>query len=103
MAEWLDGNPSGAWLALGLVGNAAFGARFLVQWIASERAGESVVPMAFWYLSIAGSLVLLVYAAHLRDPVFTLAYLPNSFVYLRNVALRRRARRQAAAPGQTQP
>jgi len=87
-----DANESFGWLAFGLVGNLMFGSRFLVQWLASERAGESVVPMAFWYLSIAGSLVLLAYALHQRDPVFTLAYLPNTFVYLRNVALRRRAR-----------
>ena len=54
----LDWNETPLWLAFGLLGNLAFGTRFLVQWIASERAGESVVPMAFWYLSIVGSLIL---------------------------------------------
>ncbi len=85
--EWID---SYAWLAFGLLGNVAFGLRFLVQWVASERAGRSVVPVSFWYLSIAGSLILLAYAIHRRDPVFALANLPNSFVYARNLVLVRR-------------
>lgn len=83
----MDWNDSTAWIAFGLVGNALFFSRFLVQWLASERAGKSIVPTAFWYLSIAGSAVLLIYAIHKRDPVFTLAYLPNAFVYLRNLQL----------------
>ncbi len=87
MMDWSD---TPYWLGFGLMGNAAFASRFLVQWIASERAGESVVPLVFWYLSIAGSLVLLIYAIHLRNPVFTLAYLPNAFVYMRNIALVRK-------------
>jgi len=78
------------WIAFGLVGNAAFALRFLVQWIASERAERSVVPVVFWYLSIVGSVILLVYAIHRRDPIFTLAYLPNTFIYVRNIALLRR-------------
>lgn len=94
----MDWNDSIAWLAFGLLGNAAFASRFFVQWVASERAGASVVPMAFWYLSIAGSLVLLVYALHLGDPVFTLAYLPNSFIYWRNIALARRTAPQGGTP-----
>jgi lipid-A-disaccharide synthase-like uncharacterized protein len=82
------------------MGNATFGARFLVQWVASERARESVVPLLFWYLSIVGSLVLLVYAIHLKNPVFTLAYLPNAFVYLRNIALiKRKQDEEASAAG----
>ncbi len=96
MMDWGD---SPAWLAFGLLGNAAFGSRFLLQWMASERAGESVVPVAFWWLSIAGSLILLIYALHLRNPVFTLAYLPNAFVYWRNLSLIRKKRRaEIAAP-----
>ena len=88
MLDWQDDL---AWLAFGLLGNVLFFSRFLVQWIASERAGASVVPVAFWWLSIAGSLVLLVYAIHLGDPVFVLAYLPNALVYGRNLVLLRRA------------
>jgi len=86
----MDWSDSPVWLAIGLAGNAAFFARFLVQWIASERAGRSYVPVVFWYLSIAGSLILLAYAIHRRDPVFTLAFLPNCIVYVRNLVLLRR-------------
>ena len=85
--EWTD---TPFWLAIGLLGQAAFASRFLVQWIASERAGESYVPLSFWYLSITGSLVLLLYAVHRKDPVFVLAYLPNCVVYVRNLVLIRR-------------
>jgi lipid-A-disaccharide synthase-like uncharacterized protein len=93
----LDWNDATAWIAFGLVGNALFFSRFLIQWLASERAGKSVVPTAFWYLSLAGSAVLLIYALHKRDPVFILAYLPNAFVYLRNLHLIRREKEGAPA------
>ena len=86
--DWHDSPP---WLVFGLLGNALFFGRFLIQWIASERAGRSYVPIAFWHLSIVGSLVLLAYAVHRRDPVFTLAFLPNCVVYVRNLVLIRRA------------
>lgn len=89
----MDWSDSFYWIAIGLVGNSAFATRFLVQWIASERAGRSVVPVAFWYLSILGSVILLAYAIHRRDPVFTLAYLPNAFVYGRNLVLVRKEQR----------
>ncbi|MBW2273767.1 MAG: lipid-A-disaccharide synthase N-terminal domain-containing protein [Deltaproteobacteria bacterium] len=88
--DWTD---TPWWLAFGLLGNATFASRFLVQWIASERAGESVVPEIFWYLSIVGSFILLLYAIHLKNLVFTLAYLPNAAIYMRNLALIRRKRR----------
>jgi len=88
ITAWLRGiDLSDPWLWFGLTGNVAFFSRFLVQWIASERARDSVIPMAFWHLSIVGSLIMLVYAIHKRDPVFMLAYLPNAFVYVRNVML----------------
>jgi lipid-A-disaccharide synthase-like uncharacterized protein len=86
--DWTD---SRAWLAFGLIGNGLFFSRFLVQWIASERAGRSYIPRMFWHLSLAGSALLLIYAIHRQDPVFTLAYLPNGFVYLRNLVLLRRS------------
>lgn len=93
--DWTD---STLWLVIGFTGNAIFFSRFLVQWIASERAGRSYVPIVFWWLSIAGSVVLLLYALHRRDPVFTLAYLPNSVVYVRNLMLIRRERRARPLP-----
>ena len=98
MLDWSD---SVYWLAFGLVGNAIFASRFLIQWLASERAGESVMPRVFWTLSILGSLVLLAYAIHRQDPVFTLAYLPNAFIYARNISLlnRKRERDRSTAEG----
>lgn len=95
----MDWGDSVYWIAFGLLGNAAFFSRFLVQWIASERAGRSLVPIAFWWLSITGSVILLIYAIHRADPIFVLAYLPNSFVYTRNLVLLRRDRREAAEVG----
>ncbi|MCB1056820.1 MAG: lipid-A-disaccharide synthase N-terminal domain-containing protein, partial [Acidobacteria bacterium] len=61
---------SALWIGIGFVGQALFFARFLVQWLASERRKESVVPRAFWFLSIGGGLILLSYALWRRDPVF---------------------------------
>lgn len=90
--DWTD---TPFWIAFGLLGNAAFGSRFLLQWVASERAGRSIVPEAFWWLSIAGSAILLVYAIHRQDPIFTIAYLPNTVVYARNLVLLRRERAAA--------
>lgn len=78
------------WVGIGLAGQACFFSRFLVQWIASERRGRSVVPRAFWYLSISGGLILLSYSLWRRDPVFILGQSVGLFVYLRNLALLRR-------------
>ncbi len=78
------------WLAIGFSGQACFFSRFLVQWIASERQKRSVIPMAFWYLSLAGGLVLFTYAVHLGDPVFILGQSMGAFIYLRNIWLRTR-------------
>jgi lipid-A-disaccharide synthase-like uncharacterized protein len=69
--------------------------RFLVQWVASERKGESIVPVYFWYLSLIGSLILLAYAIFRRDPVFILGQSTGFFVYTRNLMLIYRKR---AAP-----
>src|ERR1700745_55479 len=87
---------------LGLIGNATFSMRFLVQWIASEKQGESVIPISFWYWSIAGSLIMFLYFLFRRDPVGILAYLPNTIIYLRNLMLirKRKFALTAAAPSQ---
>lgn len=82
------------WLILGFAAQALFASRFLVQWIASERAGRSTVPHAFWYLSFGGGALLLVYAIHRRDPVFILGQGAGLFIYARNLALIHRGRRQ---------
>ena len=81
------------WWAIGFGGQALFGARFLVQWIASERAGRSIMPLAFWYLSICGSLLCLCYAAFRVDPVFILGQLTGTLVYARNLRLIAREKR----------
>jgi lipid-A-disaccharide synthase-like uncharacterized protein len=86
------------WLIVGFAGQAAFSARFLVQWIVSEarRARrESVVPIQFWYLSLLGGTILLVYAIHRRDPVFILGQGVGLMVYVRNLVLIWRRRRAA--------
>lgn len=82
----------GVWEVVGFLGLATFSARFIVQWIVSERRKESVIPVSFWYLSIAGSLLLLAYAIRQRDPVFILSYLFNGFIYVRNLILIRNRR-----------
>lgn len=81
---------AGLWLAIGLVGQGLFSARFLVQWWASEREGRSIIPHSFWYLSIAGSLSLVAYAIYQRDPVFILGQGAGLAIYLRNIRLIRR-------------
>jgi lipid-A-disaccharide synthase-like uncharacterized protein len=77
------------WIAVGLLGQAFFFSRFLVQWLASEKAGRSVFPMAFWYLSLSGGFLLLLYAIYRRDPVFIIGQSTGTFIYLRNIHLRR--------------
>jgi lipid-A-disaccharide synthase-like uncharacterized protein len=75
------------WVILGFVAQLMFTGRFLVQWIASERQGRSVIPVAFWFFSIAGGLLLLAYALYRRDPVFIAGQAFGVFVYVRNLYL----------------
>lgn len=84
------------WLGLGLAGQAVFSLRFLVQWFASERQRRSVMPVQFWYLSMAGGAALLVYAIHREDPVFVVGQFTGLLVYVRNVQLVARERQNAA-------
>lgn len=74
-------------LVLGFLAQGIFSARFLVQWLASEKAKKSVVPNMFWYLSIMGSLLLLIYAIYRKDPVFILGQAAGIFIYSRNLYL----------------
>jgi lipid-A-disaccharide synthase-like uncharacterized protein len=76
-----------AWTAVGFLGQALFFGRFFVQWIASERHKRSVVPRSFWYLSLAGGAVLLVYAIHRRDIVITAGQATGFLIYTRNLWL----------------
>lgn len=83
------------WLGIGFGGQAMFSMRFLVQWLYSEKVKRSIVPVAFWYFSIAGSLMLLSYAVYKKDPVFILGQSFGLLVYLRNLYLIRREKRLA--------
>lgn len=80
------------WVLVGLTGQMLFTARFLVQWIASERERRSVVPVAFWYFSLGGGLVLLSYALWREDPVFVLGQSMGVAIYARNLWLIHAAR-----------
>jgi len=85
------------WLYLfGIAGQLLFALRFIVQWVASERKGESIIPIYFWYLSLIGSLILLAYAIFRRDPVFILGQSTGFFVYTRNLMLIYRKRTASA-------
>ena len=83
------------WLALGFTAQFAFFMRFVVQWIASEREKRSVVPVQFWYFSLAGGLMLLAYSIYRRDPVFILGQSMGLVIYSRNLILIGRQKRTA--------
>jgi len=82
------------WLAVGFAGQACFFMRFVLQWLHSERQRRSVVPVTFWYLSLAGSAIVMVYAIYRRDPVFIVGQLTGSIVYIRNLRLIHNQRQQ---------
>ena len=87
------------WLLIGFLGQALFASRFILQWFKSEMEGRSVIPVNFWYCSIGGGVVLLLYAIHKLDPVFILGQASGLIVYSRNLYLisrEREALRRAA-------
>jgi lipid-A-disaccharide synthase-like uncharacterized protein len=96
------------WIVVGFLGQAIFTARFLVQWVVSEKKRDSVVPVAFWWLSLFGGMTLLSYAISRRDPVIIVGQGMGLFIYVRNLMLvgkaRRRAhRREGRAPSPARP
>ena len=95
--SWLNVQGWGEfwWVVFGLAGQLLFMGRFLVQWIASEREKRSVVPVAFWYFSIGGGIILFTYAVYRADPVFILGQSMGLFIYCRNLWLIRAERRRA--------
>ena len=99
LADFLgaDSTLEFVWILVGLVGQAMFMGRFLIQWLASEKAKRSVIPIAFWWFSIGGAAILLAYAIHRGDPVFILGQSLGFGIYARNLWLIR-AERRADSP-----
>jgi lipid-A-disaccharide synthase-like uncharacterized protein len=87
------------WLILGIFAQGIFFARFFVQWVASEKAGKSVVPVVFWYFSIFGGLLLMTYAIHIKDPVFIIGQATGLLIYCRNLYLIAREKRNTKSGG----
>ena len=82
MNTWMNG-----WVLFGFFGQFVFAMRFIIQWIVSEKKKESIVPVSFWYLSICGGVILLIYAIYKNDPVFMLGQATGLIVYARNLML----------------
>ncbi len=87
LKNYFEGINYDWWLIIGFIGQGIFFLRFLVQWIASEKKGESVIPVSFWYLSIMGALIIFIYAVVRKDPVFFLGQLVAIMIYYRNLRL----------------
>jgi lipid-A-disaccharide synthase-like uncharacterized protein len=85
ITEQIIGDP--VWATVALVGQVIFGGRFILQWIVSEYKKKSHVPVAFWFMSLAGSVILLAYSVHEKNPVFMLGFSLNMLIYLRNLHL----------------
>jgi lipid-A-disaccharide synthase-like uncharacterized protein len=88
------------WIVLGFVAQAMFTMRFIVQWLASEREKRSVVPIAFWFFSLGGGTLLLVYAIQRQDPVFIAGQAMGLLIYVRNLKLIFNERRRLSASGE---
>jgi lipid-A-disaccharide synthase-like uncharacterized protein len=84
------------WLTIGFAAQAMFSMRFLIQWIASEKAKRSIVPEAFWYFSFLGGFMLFIYAIYRMDPVFILGQGSGLFIYARNIQFILKAKRDTA-------
>ncbi|HXF53439.1 MAG TPA: lipid-A-disaccharide synthase N-terminal domain-containing protein [Hyphomicrobiaceae bacterium] len=97
LAAWWVSTPDieKTWLAIGFAAQLMFSMRFIVQWIASERAKQSIVPETFWYFSCAGGAMLFAYAIYRMDPVFILGQGAGLFIYARNIHLIWRTRLNA--------
>jgi lipid-A-disaccharide synthase-like uncharacterized protein len=80
-----DWNAHTVWISIGVLGQTLFFMRFFVQWLATEKAGRSVVPKSFWFFSLLGGLTLFSYAVWRQDPVFMIGQGAGLFIYLRNI------------------
>lgn len=100
LAQWLHDvfvKQLDFWVILGFVAQFLFSMRFIVQWIASERVGRSIVPIAFWFFSIGGGSLLLIYAVQRQDPVFIAGQALGLIIYFRNLWLIFKEKRQDPA------
>ena len=88
-----------AWVGVGFLAQILFGGRFVLQWFRSERAGESVIPVGFWWLSLTGGMLMFAYAIYRWDPVFMMGQGLGLFVYVRNLMLIRRTTRREEVAG----
>ncbi|RUS45152.1 hypothetical protein ELR57_20950 [Cohnella sp. AR92] len=86
------------WIVFGLIGQIMFTGRFVIQWIASERAKKSVVTRSFWTFSILGSSILSIYAIYRKDPVFILGQVPGIFIYFRNLVIMKNQEKSESQP-----
>ena len=87
LGQWWMSTPASekAWLGVGFLAQLMFSMRFIVQWIASERARRSIVPETFWYFSFVGGFMLLAYAVYRADPVFIIGQAAGLVIYARNI------------------
>ena len=85
LESYLNNHPETIMIVIGFGGQALFATRFIIQWLSSENAGRSVIPVAFWYFSITGGLVLLTYAIWRQDPVIIAGQSVGVFIYARNL------------------
>ncbi|MDA1334864.1 MAG: lipid-A-disaccharide synthase N-terminal domain-containing protein [bacterium] len=90
------------WVLFGFAAQFLFFLRMLVQWISSERAGKSVIPIAYWYLSFVGNTMLIVYAIKIKDPVFSTGQFIGFIYYSRNIFLARKGSSDTNATNETQ-
>ena len=95
-SSYLNNYPGTIMIVIGFGGQALFAARFIIQWLSSESVGKSVIPIAFWYFSIGGGAVLLLYAIWRQDPVIICGQGLGLFIYLRNLFLIRKSQSNAA-------
>src|SRR5437867_1668983 len=101
---WLSSSATEKlWLAVGFTAQLMFSMRFIVQWIASERARRSIVPETFWYFSLFGGALLLAYAIYRLDPVFMLGQAMGLVIYARNIYFIRNHHKLAAPTSAASP
>ena len=104
LAQWFQHvfiDQFDVWVILGLVAQAMFMMRFVVQWVASERVGRSIVPVAFWFFSIGGGVLLLIYSIIRQDPVFIAGQALGLIIYFRNLYFIFREKKQARTSAET--